>query len=146
MKEIEISGANRFETFTKTRAGSRAVILRDGMILLSHETVTGWWLVPGGGMEEGETSEMCCVREVEEETGYIANRWISLGYINTTPGFCDEKLYLYKAEELTYVGAHPDDGEIIKSMEITIPEVMLKIKSGEINDAKTLCAILRGLH
>ena len=68
MKEIEISGANRFETFTKTRAGSRAVILRDGMILLSHETVTGWWLVPGGGMENGETSEMCCVREVEEET------------------------------------------------------------------------------
>jgi len=50
MKEIEISGANRFETFTKTRAGSRAVILRDGMILLSHETVTDWWLVPGGGM------------------------------------------------------------------------------------------------
>ena len=71
MKEIEISGANRFETFTKTRAGSRAVILRDGMILLSHETVTGWWLVPGGGMETGETSEMCCVREVEEETGYM---------------------------------------------------------------------------
>ena len=71
MKEIEISGANRFETFTKTRAGSRAVILRDGMILLSHETVTGWWLVPGGGMENGETSEMCCVREVEEETGYM---------------------------------------------------------------------------
>lgn len=71
MKEIEISGANRFETFTKTRAGSRAVILRDGMILLSHETITGWWLVPGGGMENGETSEMCCVREVEEETGYM---------------------------------------------------------------------------
>ena len=71
MKEIEISGANRFETFTKTRVGSRAVIFRDGMILLTHETVTGWWLVPGGGMETGETSEMCCVREVEEETGYI---------------------------------------------------------------------------
>ena len=71
MKEIEISGANRFETFTKTRVGSRAVIFRDGMILLTHETVTDWWLVPGGGMETGETSEMCCVREVEEETGYI---------------------------------------------------------------------------
>ena len=37
MKEIEISGANRFETFTKTRVGSRAVIFRDGMILLTHE-------------------------------------------------------------------------------------------------------------
>ena len=69
MKEIEIFGANRFETFTRTRAGSRAVIERDGMILLSHETVSGWWLIPGGGMEEGETPEACCVRETEEETG-----------------------------------------------------------------------------
>ena len=71
MKEIEISGANRFDAFTKTRVGSRALILRDGMILLSHETRSGWWLIPGGGMEEGETPEICCKREVEEETGYI---------------------------------------------------------------------------
>ncbi len=71
MKTVEIPGANRFETFSRTRAGSRAVIIRDRMILLSHETVSGWWLVPGGGMEEGETPEACCIREVEEETGFI---------------------------------------------------------------------------
>jgi 8-oxo-dGTP pyrophosphatase MutT (NUDIX family) len=71
MKELQILGANRYENFTKTRAGSRAVIVRDGMILLSHETVSGWWLIPGGGMEAGETPEMCCVREAEEETGLI---------------------------------------------------------------------------
>ena len=102
--------------------------------------------LPAGKLEKGEDPDIAAKRELEEETGYIANRWISLGHINTTPGFCDEKLYLYKAEELTFVGQHPDDGEIIQAMEITIPEVMLKIKSGEINDAKTLCAILRGLH
>ena len=71
MKTVEILGANRFETFSKTRSGSRAVVIRDGMILLSHETISGWWLVPGGGMEAGETPETCCVREVEEETGFI---------------------------------------------------------------------------
>ena len=71
MKEIEILGANRFETFTKTRSGSRAVIICNGKILLSHETKSGWWLVPGGGMEENETPEECCIREVKEETGYI---------------------------------------------------------------------------
>ena len=70
MNKIEIFGANRFETFTKTRTGSRAIIVRDGMILLTHETISGWWLVPGGGLEEGETPEVCCIREVEEETGY----------------------------------------------------------------------------
>ena len=50
---------------------SRAVIVRDGMILLSHETKLGWWLVPGGGAEAGETPETCCIRETEEETGLI---------------------------------------------------------------------------
>ena len=71
IKKIEIFGANHFETFSKTRAGSRAVVVRDETILLSHETQSGWWLVPGGGIEEGETPEACCVREAEEETGNL---------------------------------------------------------------------------
>ena len=73
MKKIEIFGDNRFDTCTKTRAASRAVVLRDGMILLSHETRSGWWLIPGGGIENDETPEECCVREVEEETGFLVN-------------------------------------------------------------------------
>ena len=71
MKKIEILGDNRFETFTKTREGSRAVVVRDGLILLSRETVSGWWLIPGGGLEADETPEACCVRETEEETGLV---------------------------------------------------------------------------
>ena len=71
MKTLEILGSNRFETFTKTRAGSRAVIVRDGEILLSHEIKSGWWLIPGGGMEADETPEQCCIRETEEETGLV---------------------------------------------------------------------------
>ena len=71
MKEIEISGFNRFPSFTKTRAASRAVILRDGQILLSHETLQDTWLIPGGGLETGETPEACVKREVEEETGLL---------------------------------------------------------------------------
>ena len=102
--------------------------------------------LPAGKLERGENPDLAAKRELEEETGYYANKWSSLGYINTTPGFCDEKLYLYKAEDLKFVGAHPDDGEIIKAVEVQIPELILKIKSGEINDAKTLCAVLRGLH
>ena len=71
MKTVEILGANRFENYTKTREGSRAVIVQDGKILLTHELNSGWWLIPGGGTEEGETPEECVVREVEEETGYL---------------------------------------------------------------------------
>ncbi len=71
MKTVEILGANRFETYTQTREGSRAVIVEDGKILLTHELNSGWWLIPGGGLEEGETPEDCVIREVEEETGFL---------------------------------------------------------------------------
>ena len=69
MKTIDILGANRFETYTKTRAGSRAVIVRGDKILLTHEKVSGWYLVPGGGIEEGETPEEAALRELKEECG-----------------------------------------------------------------------------
>lgn len=71
MKSVDILGDNRFDKFTKTREGSRAIIIKDGKILLTHEMKSEWWLIPGGGLEEGENSKQCCVREVEEETGYI---------------------------------------------------------------------------
>ena len=71
MKKVDILGANRFETYSKVREGSRGIIVEDGQILLTHEINSGWWLIPGGGREEGETFEECCIREVEEETGYI---------------------------------------------------------------------------
>ncbi len=71
MKTVEILGANRFEKYTKTREGSRAIILEDGKLLLTHELNSGWWLIPGGGLEEGETPDICVIREVEEETGLI---------------------------------------------------------------------------
>lgn len=48
MKTVEILGANRFETYTKMRKGSRAIIVQDGNILLTHELNSGWWLLPGG--------------------------------------------------------------------------------------------------
>ena len=58
MKTAEILGADRFENYTKIRDGSRVIIIQDGMILLTHEIYSGWWLLPGGGMEEGETPEV----------------------------------------------------------------------------------------
>ena len=102
--------------------------------------------LPAGKLEKGENPDYASKRELEEETGYRAEKWTSLGYINTTPGFCDEKLYLYKAENLTFVGEHPDDGEVLKSFEIPKTELIKKIISGEINDAKTVCAVFRGLN
>ena len=67
---IEIIGDNYAGKWDKTRTACRAVVIRDNRILLSCETATGQWMLPGGGMEAGEDERECCVREVAEETGY----------------------------------------------------------------------------
>ena len=99
--------------------------------------------LPAGKLEKGEEPFPAAKRELEEETGYRAGNWKSLGFINTTPGFCDEKLYLYLASDLEFVGEHPDDGEIIQASEFKIDDVFRMIKIGEINDSKTICALTR---
>lgn len=102
--------------------------------------------LPAGKLEVGENPDEACKRELEEETGYRAKTWKSLGYINTSPGICTEKLYLYLATDLEFVGEHPDEGEIIKSYEFKLADVIEMLNNGEINDAKTICAIYRALN
>ena len=99
--------------------------------------------LPAGKLEKGENPFVAAQRELEEETGFKAEKWQNLGYINTTPGFCDEKLYLYYASDLTFVGEHPDEDEIIQCFEYKTCDIFEKIKNGEINDAKTICALTR---
>ncbi len=99
--------------------------------------------LPAGKLEKGEEPFPAAKRELEEETGYRAKIWKELGYINTTPGFCNEKLYLYYAADLDFVGEHPDEGEVIQCFEYKIDEICSKIKKGEINDAKTICGLMR---
>lgn len=99
--------------------------------------------LPAGRLERGENPDLAIKRELEEETGYVAKTWKSLGYIYTTPGVCDEKLYLYYATDLEFKKQNPDEGEIIEFFEYKIDEVFELIKLGEINDAKTICALTR---
>lgn len=99
--------------------------------------------LPAGKLEIGENPDFASKRELEEETGYIAKKWKSLGYIYTSVGFCNEKLYLYLATDLEYKQVNPDEDEIIEAKEYPIKEVFEMIDNGKINDAKTLCALLR---
>lgn len=99
--------------------------------------------LPAGKLKKGEDPDYASRRELEEETGYIAENWTSLGYIYTTPGFCDEKLYLYLARDLVYKKINPDEDEILECLEYKIEKVFSMIDNGEINDSKTICAILR---
>lgn len=99
--------------------------------------------LPAGKLEKGEDPFEAAKRELEEETGYCANKWTNLGYINTSPGFSDEKLYLYLAQDLEYTHCHPDEGEIIQAFEYKYDDVLNMIDNGEINDAKTICGLMR---
>ena len=150
--EVEIStGRKSFREVVRHSGGVVILALKDTetVVLVKqfrypvNKTVLE---LPAGKLEKGENPDFACKRELEEETGYRADKWTSLGYIHTTPGFCDEKLYLYKAEELHFVGEHPDEGEVLKAFEIKISDLVSMIKNGEINDAKTICAVMRGLY
>ncbi len=99
--------------------------------------------LPAGRLEIGEDPDLAIKRELEEETGHVAKTWKSFGYIYTTPGICDEKLYLYYATDLTFTKQNPDEGEIIEFFEYNLDEVFNLIRIGEINDAKTICALMR---
>lgn len=99
--------------------------------------------LPAGKLEIGEDPFEAAKRELEEETGYCANKWTDLGFVYTSPGYSDEKLYLYEAEDLEFTHCHPDEGEIIQAFEYKYDDVLKMINNGEINDAKTLCALMR---
>ncbi len=71
MKEINILGNNRFESHSKIRVGCRAVVIDNCKLLATYEKAGDIWNLPGGGLKDNETLEDCCVREIEEETGYL---------------------------------------------------------------------------
>jgi ADP-ribose pyrophosphatase YjhB (NUDIX family) len=71
MKTIDIIGQNYFGKWEKTRTACRCIITNESKILLSYETETNQWMLPGGGLEENESDKECCIREVAEETGMI---------------------------------------------------------------------------
>ena len=71
VKTIEMIGADYEGVSERTRTSCRGIVLRDGKLLLSYETSSGLWMIPGGGLEPGEDESDCCIREVIEETGYV---------------------------------------------------------------------------
>jgi len=99
------------------------------------------WELPAGTLEE-ENPLQCASRELEEETGYRSGKITHLLDFFSTPGFCNEILFAYLAENLTFVGQNLDETEKITTQPVSISEALKMIKEGIICDAKTICTLL----
>jgi ADP-ribose pyrophosphatase len=81
-------------------------------------------------------------RELPEETGFAAATWQSLGGFYSAPGFCEEYLHAFLASDLTPQHADGDDDEDITLEPLTLDETYARIDAGQIEDAKSLAALM----
>lgn len=98
--------------------------------------------VPAGMIEHDENPKDAALRELEEETGYRAKNIEYLTEFYSTPGFCTEKLSIFYAKDLEFVGQNLDEGENLEVVEMPLEEAISMIESGEIMDGKTISSIL----
>ena len=99
--------------------------------------------IPAGTLHEGEDPQECAIRELEEETGYLAAKMIERGRFWTTPGFTTELMYLYEASDLRKTNINPDEDEVIEVDIVPGTAALQMIDDGRIQDAKSILGLLR---
>ncbi len=128
--------------------GAAAIVpfISDTDILLirqyRHATRSTIIEVPAGKIDPGETPYATADRELQEEVGQRAGRIEELGWIWTTPGFADEKIYLYAGFDLETAYSRPEDDEIIETFRISLNEALDLIWRGELTDAKSAMTLI----
>lgn len=141
---------DKVKTFEIVHHKEAAVIIpidKEGRILLIQQwrRAVGEIIIelPAGVLEANEEPIECMNRELREETGFAAKKITPLGGFYTAPGFCDEYLHLFLAEDLHHAPLEPDEDEMIDLLPVTVKEAKHMIERNQIRDAKTVAGILR---
>ena len=136
--ELPNGGVTELEVIRHPGAAAVVPLTAKGEVLLvrQYRYATGGWLleVPAGKLDPGEAPDDCAVRETEEEIGYRAARLDSLGWIWTTPGFTNERIWLYLARELAVGNQDLEGDEVLSVEKMPLAEAVSRVHQGEIVD------------
>jgi len=146
--EVELADGRKAKRDLIVHCGAVAVVALtlDNKLLLVEQyrhAVTDKILeLPAGKKEKNEDSLKCAIRELKEETGYVAKKWQYLFSFYVSPGYTNEVIDLFLAEDLVPGRACPDEDEVIKIKKVPLKQLMPLLVQGKIKDAKTICGLL----
>lgn len=147
-KSVENSDGSVWEREVVTYGGSASVVIPyyQGKFVFVKQfrpTVEDFLFeFPAGRIEENESPIDCARRELEEETGLIPKNLNFIIEFYPSPGFVDEKLYMFFADEFEKGTIHLDEGEEVKVSLVDRFEAFSMLDSGKIIDGKTILGLL----
>ena len=127
--------------------GAAALYVRDGKVALvtQHRYVYDEFVteIPAGKLEKGEDPKLAALRELREETGIEARPEDAelLFVMYPTPGYTNEKIYIYFVKKGEQMDCCPDEGEFVETQFMPLSEAKQTLLSGGFNDAKTIVAL-----
>lgn len=128
--------------------GSAVIIpaFEDGTVALvrqyRHPAVRYLLEAPAGTLNIGERPEEAAARELEEELGYVAGKLTKVSEFFVSPGFLEEKMWVFLATEMFKTKQQLEEDEIMEVVRIPLSQALEMITSGEIEDAKTIIGLM----
>lgn len=100
--------------------------------------------IPAGKLEPGENPLDCAKRELNEETGLQSGSWQELGCFYLSPGFCNEKIHIFLARDLSEAALPiaSDEDETVEVISMPLTNLLKLVERGELKDAKTVISLL----
>ena len=127
-------------------AAAMVPLLDDGNVVLvkqyRHAVNDYLWEIPAGTLEPEEDPMACARRELVEETGYEATNFDKLTEILPAPGYTDEHIHIFLATGLTLAEQRLEDDEVLTVQPTPFDKAIEMIKTGEIQDARTIVGLL----